>query len=730
MLITILNVIAILLALTGILYLMLFGMRAESARDRKVMFVMTIAVLLSFAGVMISVRGLDKKTLLAVELLYAITIWLVIFLYIRFSHTLVSAGSKYKKFFDALVEGCSQGIVIMNKVGEVVAANAKAMFLFDCDKGDELHHKLQQLVQADTADHPGEDTPRQDMVLKENKNSKEGLKVSKHPFTWETEEYEVLFVEDTPLPSPLSQGLEWHQEFHNVLMDLAPVFLLAIGSDGRILYINNHGKKLLGVTEGGLNGNWLDHIPPEIRSEAMEFFLNPRAATVSFTCPIIAGNTEGYCVRWRWAGMKDLENIGHTYVFSGEDVTAARNERNAIDEELTKVIGANEELEVKVTQRTKELKDLHHDLHNQIRERKYIENELLNSQRLYNTLAYNFPNGIIGVLNKDLRYVMLDGKELERMKVKADDLIGRRIFEIYPDANVYETKLRKAFSGEHVSFDVELSGSIYNIIAVALPDMQRDEIKEILVIISNITQWKRLEEDLHRVIAKERNLVELKSRFVTMASHEFRTPLGTILSSVFLLERYNDSGYEEKRAIHINRIKKTVNNLTEVLNDFLSIGKLEEGKVQAIPRQTNIVEAIKDVVKEMRSLKKPDQRIEYTARGQSRTVMVDSHLLHNTLMNLISNAIKYSPVNGTVSVISDLADDCLLVYVIDHGLGILEEDQPHIFERFFRSRNATSIDGTGLGLHIVKKYVELMHGSIDFTSDENGTTFKVLIPVE
>lgn len=728
MLITILNVIAILLALTGILYLMLFGMRLDSAKDRKVMFVMTIAVLLSFAGVMISVRGLDKKTLLAVELLYAITIWLVTLLYLRFSHTLASAGSRYKRFFDALVEGCSQGIVIMNKVGEVVAANAKAMLLFDCDKGDELHHKLRQFVKTDNTDH--EEVPRQHMILKENSDSKAGLKVSKHPFTWEAEEYEVLFVEDTPLPSPLSRGLEWHQEFHNALMDFAPVFLLSIASDGRILYINNHGKKLLGVTEDVIERNWLEHIPQEIRSEATEFFMNPRAATVSFTCPIIAGNTGGHWIRWRWAGMKDLDEIGHTYVFSGEDVTAARNERNAIDEELTKVIGNNEELEVKIAQRTKELKELHHDLHNQIRERKYIENELLNSQRLYNTLAYNFPNGIIGVLNKDLRYVMLDGKELERLKVKADDLIGRRIFELYPDANVYETKLRKAFSGEHVSFDVELSGSIYNIIAVPLPDMQRDEIKEILAIISNITQWKRLEEDLHRVIAKEKDLVELKSRFVTMASHEFRTPLGTILSSVFLLERYNDSGYEEKRAIHINRIKKTVNNLTEVLNDFLSIGKLEEGKVQAIPRQTNIVEAIKDVVKEMRSLKKPDQRIEYTARGQSRTVMLDSHLLHNTLMNLISNAIKYSPVNGTVSVISDLADERLLIYVIDHGLGILEEDQPHIFESFFRSRNATSIDGTGLGLHIVKKYVELMHGSIDFTSDENGTTFKVLIPVE
>lgn len=730
MLITILNVIAISLALTGILYLMLFGARPDSAKDRKVMFIMTIAVLLSFAGVMISVRGLDKKTLLAVELLYGFTIWLVTLLYIRFSHTLASAGSKYKRFFDALVEGCSQGIVIMNKVGEVVAANAKAMLLFDCDKGDELHHKLQQLVEADDADHPDEDTPRQNMILKEHSDSKAGLKVSKHPFAWETEEYEVLFVEDTPLPSPLSRGLAWHQEFYNALMDLAPVFLLAIGSDGKILYINGHGKKLLGATGYVIDGNWLDHIPTEIRSEATEFFMNPRAATVSFTCPIITGNTGCHWVRWRWAGMKDLDGIGFTYLFSGEDVTAAKNERNAIDDELTKVIGTNEELEGKVTQRTKELKDLHHDLHNQIRERKYIENELLNSQRLYNTLAYNFPNGIIGVLNKDLRYVMLDGKELERLKVKADDMIGRRIFEIYPDANVYETKLRKAFTGENVSFDVELSGSIYNVIAVALPDMQRDEIKEILVIITNITQWKRLEEDLHRVIAKEKDLVELKSRFVTMASHEFRAPLGTILSSVFLLERYNDSGYEDKRAIHINRIKKTVNNLTEVLNDFLSIGKLEEGKVQAIPRQTDIVVAIKEVVKEMRSLKKPDQRIEYTARGPNRAVMLDSHLLHNTLMNLISNAIKYSPVNGIVSVVSELTCEQLLIYVIDHGLGILEEDQPHIFESFFRSRNATSIDGTGLGLHIVKKYVELMHGSIDFTSDENGTTFKVLIPVE
>ncbi len=407
------------------------------------------------------------------------------------------------------------------------------------------------------------------------------------------------------------------------------------------------------------------------------------------------------------------------------------NKTRAIDAAEVRFNSMQEELEVRLAQRTQELREIANNLHVQIRERKFIENELLNCQRQYNTLAHNYPNGLIGILNKELRYVLVDGKELDRLQMKVEQLIGHKIFEANPEfIKFYERQLVKAFEGEKVIVDVELSGSIYNVIAVPLPDIENEQVNEILVIISNITQWRKLQDDLHRAIAQEKELVELKSGFLTMASHEFRTPLGTILSSVFLLERYNDGDYQDKRTIHINRIRKTVNHLTEVLNDFLSLGKVEDGRIRVVPKPTNIEECIEETVKEMRTLKKLEQRVEYTPSGINRVVMIDSHLLHNIIMNLISNAIKYSPVRGAVTVLSELRQDQLVVSVVDQGFGIPEEDQPHIFERFFRSRNATSAEGTGLGLHIVKKYVELMRGSIDFSSNENGTTFRVSIPVE
>ncbi len=240
---------------------------------------------------------------------------------------------------------------------------------------------------------------------------------------------------------------------------------------------------------------------------------------------------------------------------------------------------------------------------------------------------------------------------------------------------------------------------------------------------------EKAEEDLRRALETEKELSELKSRFVSTASHEFRTPLATILSSVSLIAKYNKPEDEEKRAKHIERIKSSVDNLRDILNDFLSLSRLEEGKVGTIRVQFDIIPFCEAIREEMQFHTKPGQEIRYEHRGVTE-ITQDNQLLKSVLVNLLSNAIKFSEEGKPICMKSDCIGEELRIRVIDHGIGMPVEDQKHLFERFFRAENAASIQGTGLGLNIVLKYVELMGGKISFQSElGKGSVFQITFPL-
>jgi len=236
-------------------------------------------------------------------------------------------------------------------------------------------------------------------------------------------------------------------------------------------------------------------------------------------------------------------------------------------------------------------------------------------------------------------------------------------------------------------------------------------------------------EELRASLEKEKELGELKSRFVTMASHEFRTPLSTILSSASLVSKYNGGDQLEQRTKHLERIKYSVNNLTAILNDFLSIGKLEEGKVHCNPSEFDMVSFASELTSEMRELTKRGQTITHVDERAESKVVLDKNLTRNICINLLSNAIKYSDEGKNILFKTGVTGGKLEISVTDQGIGIPETEQQHIFDRFFRANNAVNIQGTGLGLNIVKKYAELMGGQIFFTSQQGkGTTFHVTLP--
>ena len=227
---------------------------------------------------------------------------------------------------------------------------------------------------------------------------------------------------------------------------------------------------------------------------------------------------------------------------------------------------------------------------------------------------------------------------------------------------------------------------------------------------------------------KERELNEIKSRFVSMASHEFRTPLSTILSSAALAGKYTTTEDQEKRTRHIIRIKESVKHLNDILEDFLSLGRLNEGKVAAQPGEFNLPVTVKETIDELRGLLKKDQDIHYNHNGDEK-IISDKKLVKNILINLLSNAIKFSNECTFIRLNSSVKNDSCVISVADQGIGISEEDQEHLFSSFFRGKNAMNIQGTGLGLHIVDRYVKLLGGEVQLESElGKGTTITFSIP--
>lgn len=238
------------------------------------------------------------------------------------------------------------------------------------------------------------------------------------------------------------------------------------------------------------------------------------------------------------------------------------------------------------------------------------------------------------------------------------------------------------------------------------------------------------ERELKNALEKEKELSELKSRFVSMASHEFRTPLSTILSSAGLISRYPDTLQQPQRQRHIDRIKSSVGMLTGILHDFLSMAKVEEGRVTIKREDFAFEELIEEILEELKHQVRQGQTITYKSEHGPLILYQDRSLVKNTLYNLVSNASKYSDEYKPILIRTRLKGDKLVLDVVDKGIGIPDHDQHYLFTRFFRAKNAINIQGTGLGLNIVRHYIHLMGGEVHFVSTEGkGSTFTVTLPI-
>lgn len=299
--------------------------------------------------------------------------------------------------------------------------------------------------------------------------------------------------------------------------------------------------------------------------------------------------------------------------------------------------------------------------------------------------------------------------------------------ELFVIAFIVDITLRKEAEKNLVKKQTELEKVTYEIRKLNT-ELERKVDERTYILKEALEKLEQSQTELHEALDKERQLNEIKSRFVSMASHEFRTPLSAVLSSAALLSKYVKEEEQEKRDKHIGRIKDSVKHLNDILEDFLSLGKLDEGRISSDPHEFNLKEMIDETLADVKVVLKPGQKFKLDFEGEE-VINADKKLLRNILINLLSNAAKFSQEDSSIEIKVKSEQEQTTLSVKDRGIGISEKDQEHLFNMFYRASNVTNIQGTGLGLHIVKRYLDLMNGTVNLRSQlGKGTTITITFP--
>jgi len=530
------------------------------------------------------------------------------------------------------------------------------------------------------------------------------------------------------------------------LFNYASIGILITNASGEIQMANKYIEHQFGYNGGELIGKKVEVlIPPRYTKKHVghreRYSSDPHSRPMGLGMELAGLKKDG-------SEFPVEVSLGHYKIADESYSLAFINDITQRKETEQAIIQLNAHLEEKVKEGSQSLAITVEQLGNQIKETERKDAELERVNTFLNNI-WNHAGAIIFVCDKDgliqffnpaaekwLGYSSADvvnkmtlanfhlERELEQKARELSEITGRVIkpgFEVFTaitELNHYNNQEWHYRRKDGSTFFVSLN-------VTPLKDPQNN-ISSYLGIAIDISEKKKAETELLAALEKERELNELKSRFVSMASHEFRTPLSAVLSSAYLLSKYVKTEEQQQREKHITRIVGSVTSLTEILNDFLSVGKIEEGDIQAHYREFDIKEVMQEVIQEVHHLLKKGQTILYHHAGKNTIVYLDPSMLKHIVINLLSNAVKFSNEQSDIELETESNKKELIVSVKDNGIGIPEEDADNLFKRFFRSSNVTNIQGTGLGLHIVSKYTELMKGKIEFKSKIGaGTKFTI-----
>jgi PAS domain S-box-containing protein len=520
------------------------------------------------------------------------------------------------------------------------------------------------------------------------------------------------------------------------LFSYALMGILVTDSKGKITAINPFALKEFGYTEKELIGENVEKlIPSRFHASHSHYYEGFQTGTQSRR---MGSGRDLFAVKKDGTEFPAEISLSN-YMTNGNSYTICIITDISIRKKAEKIIiTLHDELESIVEQRTSELKNVLQELE---KTNGTLDNAISFQKAILDNagamIIATDENGIIKffnpeaslnigyhgseVINKKTPLLFHDKNEIAAKKKELANEFG---IIVKDDFAVLVEKARRNIHEEEQYTCIRKNGTTFPI-SLTITCIRNNEhvITGFLGIAIDISERKKAENILRKSLEKEKELGELKSRFVSMASHEFRTPLSTILSSAYLIEKYIGSEDQPKREKHLQRVVTSVTLLTDILNDFLSVGKIEEGKIQVKPTMLNIHELVLATVRDLKVNLKNHQKIQYHHEG-NKEVLLDVSLLKHILMNLVSNASKFSPEGSPIEIKTINQNQHLILSVKDYGIGIAKEDQKHLMERFFRGANAGPIQGTGLGLHIVSKYAELMNGTVECKSElEKGTEF-------
>lgn len=523
-----------------------------------------------------------------------------------------------------------------------------------------------------------------------------------------------------------------NEQFLQTLLNNVSDGIAACDREGRITQFNPACKKLFGLPQKSLpQAQWSKHYRvyypdgktllktedlPLVKAFKGEIVRNVEIVTVSEL-----GNAHHLSVNGDLILDAEGNKIGAVIVM--HDITKRKRAENVIHK-------LNEELEIRVRQRTEELQVSNQALQTENIERQKVEASLRSSMATNRAILNAIPDLIFCVNRQGIFSNFNAANNKNFYFLSTSEFIGKSISEVFPSelALSISNSITITFNTRKLQVvECQLSTQervySYEVRSVICQDSQ------VMAIVRDVTERKQAEEDIRQAIEQEKKLSELKSRFVTMASHEFRTPLTSIMSSSELLEHYSSKWNEAKKLTHLHRIQSSVKHMTSLLNDVLLLGKADAGKLKLQLNQIELFKFCQELVEEMQLTSKTHQIAFEAECNQQFTVCLDEKLLRHIINNLLSNAIKYSPNSDRVifNLICQLEQ--VIFRVQDFGIGIPVEEQDRLFDSFHRANNVGSIPGTGLGLPIVKRSVDLHGGTISVESQvATGTTFTVTIP--
>ncbi|MBX7205258.1 MAG: PAS domain-containing sensor histidine kinase [Bacteroidia bacterium] len=354
------------------------------------------------------------------------------------------------------------------------------------------------------------------------------------------------------------------------------------------------------------------------------------------------------------------------------------------------------------------------------------------SDQMFRSLA-EFSQDMIMRFDKEHRHLYVNPVVKNFTGLNKEQVLGKTHEEMgasVETARFFREVIDRVFQKkETIRIEVPVRGNTIWLHWQLVPEFDtQGEVVSVMTSARDITDLKKAEEEVRKMLAKERELGDLKSRFISMASHEFRTPMSTILSSMELIERYNERLDAEKKSKLFNQVRSAIKHMTQLLNDVLIIGKIESGKMEFIPEPTDIALFCSEIIDEIGASIGSGHQLLFTCANPVQAE-VDKKLFRQVVTNLLTNAIKYSAAGSEVQIEIVRKEEAFVFSISDRGIGIPEADQDKLFETFHRASNVGNISGTGLGMSIVKNAVELHKGQITFKSAAGGTTFEVLIPL-